>query len=164
MDASEAPWNTVSTVRTSRLQRSIWRMAWVAASRSAGEAPASTASFCSAGMASNEWRSPSDCTARMRTAGSPCARRMSASASRSAWRTCSTRSRAMAASTTAAAAASAWWPSFMAAPRRVSASGLASCTRVSSASRNGLMAIRSRRSAAISVRLDAATVPSGLRS
>src|SRR6267143_7811 len=40
IDASEAPWNTVSTVRTSRLQRSICRMAWVAASRSAGEAHA----------------------------------------------------------------------------------------------------------------------------
>src|SRR2546426_581883 len=48
IDASEAPWNTVSTVRTSRLQRSICRMAWVAASRSAGEAPASAASVSGA--------------------------------------------------------------------------------------------------------------------
>src|SRR2546422_857774 len=123
IDASEAPWNTVSTVRTSRLQRSICRMAWVAASRSAGEAPASAASVCSAGMASNEWRVPSDCAARMRTAASPCARRMRASASPSAWRTRSTRSLAMAAPTTAAPPPSAPWPSLTAAAPRRSPAG-----------------------------------------
>src|SRR3989442_98239 len=86
IDASDAPWKRVSTVRTSRLQRSIWRIASAAASRSARDAAESDASFCRAGAASNECRLPRLCAARTRTAASLCASRISASASSRAWR------------------------------------------------------------------------------
>ena len=126
IDASEAPWNTVSTVRTSRPQRSIWRMASRAASRSAGEAPVSAASFCSAGTASDE------CSAAERLGGQHADGGIAVGQPDERQRLLQrvahggTVSFAIAASTTGAAPAAAWWPSFMAAPRRASGSGLAS--------------------------------------
>ena len=126
IEASEAPLKTVSTVRTSKPQRSISLMAAVAALRSAGVAAVSEASRWSAGMAPDECSPPSAWAARIRTAASPLARRMSASASSSACRTLGTGSFLIASSTTDAAPASAWYPSFRAAPRRASGSGLAS--------------------------------------
>src|SRR5438876_1230341 len=74
IEASEAPWKTVSTVRTSKPQRSICLMAAVAALRSAGVAAVSEASRWSAGMAPDECSPPSAWAARIRTAASPRAR------------------------------------------------------------------------------------------
>ncbi len=107
IEPSEAPWNTVSTVRVRSPQRSILRIACTAASRSAGEAPVSAASRWSAGTALSECRVPSASAAAARGAAVPWARWMSASASASAWRTQRSPSFLSASSTTGAAPAAA---------------------------------------------------------